>query len=326
MSKPIKRFKPRKARIRKRVLIVGLVAFLLLDIVLVAFAASPRVPETTPAAPETPKATVSPHDEPAPAETPIPAPALATIAPARIIAVRDERLAWRAATGPCGTAARPEMTTDSGVTWQASDASVATGVVSLQSIQIEGDRVASMVGLRPSDCTSMLVRTFVGGDDYEEYPADLDQNWYVDPLDRSSLHAPDGNRTAPCEDVVVLAARSELEAAALCSDSLVYTTSDGGAVWSGAGAAPGAMTVVAVADGYLLAIVGDPTCSGVTVMSLTGPISGGPVQAPVVACVLNALPPQALAGNVALGAGAGVAWLWAGETIARSSDGGATWG
>jgi hypothetical protein len=253
MSKPFKRPNAEKERIRKRLLIAGLALFFVFDIAVVSFALNPPEVPTTDAV-VTPEATptVEPEAEATPDPTPAAPAAIASAVPARVIESRDDQLAWRATTGECGAPALPELTTDGGATWTSTTAAP-TGIVSLQSISIEGDRVASMIGQDADGCAPMLVRTFVAGTDYAEYPADLADAWYVAPLDRSVVHSPSGDYAAPCGAVVSLAVMTVDRAASLCSDSSIFTTTDGARTWIAAPASPGAMNIAASADGYTVA-------------------------------------------------------------------------
>jgi len=314
-----------RARARKRFLIAGLAAFLIIDIGLVAFALNrPRVePEAAPDRPvsaaQGETAVPTPAAEAAPPATDIPQ----ALTPTRVLAARDGTLAWRATTGPCGAPALPELTTDAGATWKATTATGPTGVVSLQSIVIEGQQVASMIGQDAADCSTTLVRTFVAGDNYAEYPADLGENWFVNPLDRARLHSPAGDAAAPCADLSSLAPRSAAAAAALCSDGTVFSTSDGAATWNAVPGPRGIMSVTSDAEGYLYAQVGDDSCAGVRV-GFFDETSTGTGGAPG-ACIPNALTPAALAGNIALAEGDNAVWMWAGDVTVRSLDGGVTW-
>ena len=326
VSKQIKRPNPDKDHIRKRLFVAGLVVFLLVDAGLVALALRPRDTASAPATQmPTAEASVVPQVTPEPEPTRSSPVTVATIAPTRILAARDGELAWRATTGPCGAPALPEFTTDAGETWLETTATGPTGVVSLQSIVIEGPQVASMIGQNPDDCAAMFVRTFVAGDNYAEYSADLDGAWFVNPTDRAVIHSTTGDIPAPCDQVIALAPHSDLRASALCDDGAVYVTADGAQTWSTVAATPGAMTIATVGEGYGVATVGDPTCSGVRLGLFIEP--GANPIAPVVpgACVENALSPEALAGQIAMADGAGTLWLWAGDSIVRSSDGGLTW-
>ena len=320
----IRRPDPGAVSRRRRLLIGGLVLFLAVDVALVAVAlnaphpteeasggtASPTVRATpTPTATSKPKPTVAP---------------VAAVLPTRLIVARDGELAWRAATGACpATSASPELTTNSGATWKPTDATGPTGVRSLQSITIEGREVASMIGQSAADCSTMFVRTYVAGDNYEEYPADLAGVWFVNPLNRAALHSPAGDFSAPCTTVLTLAARDANNAAVLCGDQTVFTTTDAAASWSPAMPVSGALNLAPSAAGYVVAAVGAPGCAGVEILSITEPVAT-PQFTPT-GCFPSDVAPASFSGNVALSEAAGTLWLWAGDSLSRSGDGGATW-
>ena len=322
MSKPARRVNPDSVRTRRRFLVVGLAIFLVLDAVLIVLALNPRVPVSSDSAQSTQDPIADPQAGTTPEETQPPVP---TVAPARILAAGDESFAWRATTGSCGAPALPELTIDAGVSWKATSATGATGVVSLQSIAIEGQQVASMIGQDSVDCSAMLVRTFVAGDNYAEYPADLDRAWFIDPLDHAVVHAAAGAAPGPCGNVLVIAARSDTEAAALCDDGSVYATVDGSTTWSPVQSGPGAMTIATTGEGYTVAAVGDSSCSGVQLSSFDASAPTSAATTVTGACIPNPAAPSALAGQIALSEGAGAMWLWAGDVTVRSLDGGSTW-
>jgi len=321
MSNSTKRRNPEKSRSRARLLIAALAVFLIVDIALVAFALNRPAPTKAESA-QPAEASPSSESEIAPDDASLSEPTVETVAPVRILAVQDGTRAWRATTGPCGVPALPEFTEDSGETWQGTSATGPTGVVSLQSIAIEGQQIASMIGQNSADCAEMLVRTFVGGDDYAEYPDDLAAAWFISSRDRSRIHAPVGELAAPCSNVVSLAVKSATQAAVLCADGSFHMTADSAASWRSVASAPGAMNIASTSGGYVVASIGDAECAGVRIGTVTEAdqplIAAGP-------CVANALAPDALSGQVAIAEGSGTLWLWAGDFVGRSVDGGSTW-
>ena len=316
---------PGRQLARRRLWIIGLSLFVIADIALVAMALNRPAPSTPDAwvAP-TFASTPAPTSTPEPTQTAEPPQTVKIVDPTRILEARDGSLAWRAVTGPCpGTLATPERTIDSGATWKPTNATTPTDVVSLRAITIEGTDVASMIGQLASDCSTNLVRTYVGGDNYERYPADLAGAWFVHPLDHTVVHSPAGDFAAPCANVMVLAAIDGDRAAALCNGQTLHVTTDAAASWSAAVSVPGAMNLTESASGYLVATVStDPDCVGVQLLTLPELVEGGSGQLPISGCFPT---PASLAGNIALSEGAGTLWLWAGDALERSSDGGTTW-
>ena len=310
----------------RRIAIIGLIVFVVVDIVLVTWAiAASRVPRETSGAPgdtTTPVArvTASPTPiRPTTTATSTPIPVADAVAPTRLLAVLDGNTAWRAKTGPCpATPAATELSTDGGATWKQSDASGPTGASSIIRLTVQSARQASGVALATQGCTPEFIRTYVAGDNWATYADQLGSAWYADPKTPGTVHTPTGDKPAPCATVVGLAVGSGTgDAAVLCAAHDVHTTTDGGATWGAARTVPGAVAVTAADSGYLVAAVGASGCAGTSIVALDG--DGAPATR---ACVGTTAP---AAGDVAIGAGPGAVWLWAGDATTRSTDGGTTW-
>jgi hypothetical protein len=262
--------------------------------------------------------------EPQPTETaaPVEVTPLVPVVSSRVLTALDGSHAWRAVTGACPqVSASIEITEDSGATWSTSDVTGITSTVAVQRIELSSPDVASVVTLAAEDCTPRVVRTFVGGEDYAEYPAAVAATWFVQPQSRAVIHSPTGDVAAPCALVTELAVTDDDNAAVLCADGTVHLTFDGGATWPAAMPAPGAMSIAAGSQGYLTAEIGVDGCAGVQVSAIdaagTARVGRG--------CLATAAAPETLVGNVAVSQGEDVVWLWAGDVLARSTDGGASW-
>jgi hypothetical protein len=310
-----------------RFLIAGLALFLVVDVALVAVALNSAKPSASSSA-AAPVVTTSstPRTTPTQTTTPSPTPTVASIAavlPTRILVAQDATLAWRATTGPCPAAiASPEITTNSGKTWKSTNATPAAKVVSLQRILIEGKQVASMVGQKQSDCSPMFVRTYVAGNNYAEYPDALGGAWYINPKNRAQVHSPSGSFAAPCTNVLSIATRGQKSAAVLCDDQSIHETTDGAATWLAPTSITGAMNLAPIDGGYLVAVVGAKGCAGVQLLSIREAAASLPTP---VGCFATSADPASLAGNIAVSGGAGSIWLWAGDAMTRSTNGGTTW-
>lgn len=304
---------------------VGLVAFFAFDVGIVAYAlnSTRTAGESSPSAAPGAMASPSPDATPSPESTAsaeIAIPELPVVS-TRLLSALNESIAWRAATGLCPeTVASPEITSDDGLTWTATDATGASGIRSIQSISVGGAATASLVGQSPTDCSVMLVRTFVAGEDYEEFAAGLDEVWQVNPLNRQEITSPTGTFAGPCESAFTLAPRDSLNAAVLCGDGSLALTDDAGASWTAPVATVGAVSLAASETGYLLASVADPVCLGVRIAEL-----GADGTVVPTGCFESQLPVETLIGNVAIAEGDGAVWIWAGDAIGRSLDAGATW-
>ncbi|MDY7540921.1 hypothetical protein [Cryobacterium sp. 5B3] len=335
MARPI-RHVPRDTSRRRTGVYVGVVAFVAVDILLIVLAlgsnrsaataetAAPIATFGASSVQPTPAETTAPTPTPVATATSTSTPAASTllpVPPTRLLGAVDAKTAWRAQTGACPTAAAtPELTTDSGVTWKKTDATGPTKVTALQRLTVTSESTVEFVGLAKADCAPQFVKTFVTGDNYSSYPDKLAGTWYVDPADRATVQSPGGAKKAPCDAVVTLAVRDTKNAAALCADGRAFSTTDAAATWSASDTLPGTVTLTDTTTGYLAAAVGRSGCAGVQILTLKPSL-----ESAVSGCYPTPSPAQSLPGNVALSGASGTLWLWAGDALGRSSDGGATW-
>jgi len=321
MSRRPVRHVPKDSSRRRTWVYLAVGAFILFDVVLIAFAlgSADADPGVTPGVVPTPSSSVTSTPSPSPVANAEPAANTIVAMPVtRLISAVDGTTAWRAATGACPAAvASPEVTTDSGATWTTTDATTPTDVTSVQSLSAQSATVLELVGLDLADCAPDFVKTFVGGDNFRAYPDRIDAQWFVDPADRAVVHSPEGDQPAPCDSVLTLAPRSGTEAAVLCDANELYVTTDAAATWSPAVIVTGAVNVASSDAGYVAAIAGSADCVGVQVVTLSPELE---------ATVTGCLPVTGdLAGNVALSASGDTLWLWAGDIVARSTTAGAAW-
>lgn len=323
---------------RRWLVIAGVTALVLLDVILVVWVLGrPQTSEAgsqgpIPGAPSSdvtadPDADGGETDpDSQPSEDPDASAAIEPVASgpaARILTALDGEVAWRATTGECPAAtASPEFSTDGGASWTTTDATGPTGVTALQRIIVSSADVAAMVGAAPDGCEPTLIRTYVAGDNYEDYPAEVAAAWHVDPADRASVNAPGGVVEAPCAAVVAIAAASDVAAAVLCADGSVSTTADAGAAWSTPVAVAGAQALAPTDGGFVVARLGGTACAGVGIAIVDAAGAGATDSG----CLPVPGELSALAGQVAVSDGEGTLWLWAGEALVRSTDRGATWG
>ncbi|MCU1639280.1 MAG: hypothetical protein JWL94_1927 [Microbacteriaceae bacterium] len=320
--RPHTRHVPRDSSRRRGWIYFAIAAFIALDLLLVAWALSTTRADPTGA----PLPSVEPTSpaEPAVASEPEPVvvaePGTTAVPPARILTAVDGTTAWRATTGACpASPARPERTTDSGETWVTTDATGPTGVTALLRIMVDGPQTASMVGLSGTDCTPQLIKTFVAGRNYVSYPEQLAGAWFVDPANRAEIHSPDGKSRAPCDAIIALAPSDAENAAILCSDNEIFMTTDAAATWSEPTVVPGALNLTSTGAGYVTVVVGSARCAGLQLLALSEE------EVTATGCYPMTLQANSLAGNVALAVSHNTVWLWAGEALGRSTDGGATW-
>ena len=108
----------------------GLIAFVIVDLVLVGWAMSSV--HATPSGTKDVSSTSATHSttpRPTPTATTTPQAAIPNaVAPTRVLAALNDTVAWRATTGACpATPATLEHTSDGGATWKSSDAAGPTG-------------------------------------------------------------------------------------------------------------------------------------------------------------------------------------------------------
>jgi hypothetical protein len=290
--------------------------FLVFDIALVAFALNANSAPTA-TGDLRPFSTSSASTAPTPSVTPTPTVAPAAAVPQRLLAAISADVAWRGVVGTCPDGVSElEYTNDGGESWTVVDPARATDANTLVRV-VPGSTSEAHVVTLDGECEPQLVSTFVAGEAWEDYSSNLGSYWYVDPDDRSSIHAPNGTVGAPCESVVAIATRSHSEAVALCADQGLYETNNGGAAWSSAIPVPGAVALDRSTDGYVVAVAGQGDCAGISVVMLVGTVPAEPVG-----CFGGAAP----SGQTSLAAADDDRlWLWVGDIFAQSTDGGKTW-
>ena len=312
--------------------IVGVVAIGIVTVILAVLALN-SVRGQVPNAGETPGYSPSARDdqqsEGAPSDpaeegedevTPAPEPVLTVPALSRVLGVQDNDVAYRATSGACPEAGfTVETSGDGGVTWTVNGDGAATGLSSPKRILTGADGYVNVVAQNASNCAEVVVAQSYGyGDFWEAVAGGADLTWHLDPSNAAAAFVPQVGAVAlPCE-AARIASLSATAASVLCSDTRIATTSDSGANWTLSEAFPGAEALSATGDTYLVAQTGVADCAG-TLVSRVNP--GHAVESS--ACVGSA----ASVGATALaGTGSGVVWLWAGDAVLRSTDGGVNWG
>ncbi|WP_104134883.1 hypothetical protein [Cryobacterium sp. Y62] len=326
---------------RRRIIAFSAIAlFLLIDAVLITSALTSTSVDAAVDASSKPAATASAFPVPSitPTASPTAAPAVMPVAATRLLSAVSATAAWRASAGPCATPAAPELSTDSGTSWNATDATGRSGVTALQSIAAQSESVAEFIGL-DEDCAPQFIKTFVAGDNYASYPDELVDTWYVDPADRAAVHGPDGLAAAPCDAVVALAASTADadSAAVLCADARIFATTEAAASWSAPLTVPGVLTLTASDLGYIALAAGHPAasvaCLGLSVVnvsvidvSVIDPAAEpAALSASTTGCYATDEAPAELAANIAVASAENTLWLWIGDLTLRSTDAGQSW-
>ena len=297
--------------------VTAVVAFLVIDLILVSAAVTRTGGGTGGPAPS-PDAAASASADPAPATaapTPEPtaAPAPSVAAPTVFLAAGNADVAWRTTAGSCtGEAARIQTTIDRGRTWdtRTTDSFDARRVLALS---VASPDVGSIVADVTAACSRTALQSFTGGEFWRDSPALASTTAYVDPADPGTVHLVQGQRDAPCDDAVQ-AVDSGQAAAVLCGSGAVHVRSGGGDFRRVD--APGVLALALGPDGILTAGTAE-SCRGTSVGRIvpsTGAVS-------VVGCE-SAVPTS---GAVALSAAGRDVWLLTGDAVSVSTDGGASW-
>lgn len=257
---------------------------------------------------------------PTPVETTLPEETLASVVPSdRIIEAVSATSAWRVLTGECPTTPMIlENTRDAGATWSGFDLTTTSGFSAVQTLDVAHPSQVDAVGLSAVSCVPRSVLTENDGLSWTSAAEGLAESWYVNPADRALVLTPEGPQVAPCVSVVGLAAGGS-NAAVLCADGTIHRTTNYGFQWTKEVSVPGAVAVEETDTGFLVAASGRPECAGVQLLALD---REGSAAAAVVGCKPVSFAP----GQVSLSVSqTGAMWLWAGEYIGVSIDGGVTW-
>jgi len=322
-----RRKRGQRARTRRRLAIVGLSLFVVVDLALVAFALT-REPDGLAAEAETsaPSAPVasSPTPTTTPTATATPAPAAEAAPLNRMISAVDGTTAWRAEAGACTSDAEivpaTLQTTDTaGTDWTSSAITTAVGFAGVDRVQASEAATVFVVGPAGPSCETAFAQTFTSGAAFGEYPDRLDASWYVARSDRAVVHAPFSENPAPCASVVDLAVVSDTQAAVLCSDRTVYRTTDAATSWDAGVTVEGAVAIAAASGTFYVASTGAAGCDGTQIATTSS--SADDVMTPVGCSTATTDEP----GSVAVSAASGSVWLWAGDDVVVSTDGGVTW-
>jgi hypothetical protein len=319
MPRP-RRHVPRDSSRRRLWIYLAVIAFVIVDVLLISWALGSRTPASSATTPG-PIPSFTPQASATPTPTPTAEPPTVAVPPTRILSALDGTTAWRATTGECPAPATPEVTTNAGDTWSTTDATAEVQITALQSLTVVSDSLIQLVGLSADDCEPQFARSFVAGQDYSLAPLLLGDQWYVDPANRAVVQTPSGSVDAPCDSVVVLAARTDSEAGVLCSDTRVFTTPDGGDTWGNSVTIRGGVNLAVTEMGYVITTVGLPECAGVQLIAL----SVEPPTAAPTGCLPVDEPAETMQGNVAVSEAAGTFWVWVGDSVMRSIDQGTSW-
>ncbi len=294
--------------------LVGLLALLVVDALLVALAFRPDAAEASASAPTPVPAATST------ATTTTAATKAAEAVPVtQAIAAVDGKRAWRATLGTCRDAGSTvEVTDDGGRTWTKRDSAASA----LGRIQPVGTDRGFVIGA-PKDCSAGEYATDDDGKTWRG-PRDIEGGWSRVPGgDKPTLViTPKRPDARPCggTTVIDLARVSASKAVAACADGRLMRSIDGGSKWSSLATVPGALAIAAREE------KGTPTvyvartvdgCAGVEIAKV------GDDKTDRVACVTTLL--EGAEGRVSLSVVDDAGWLAVADATWRSGSNLKTW-
>lgn len=288
-------------------------ALVVIDVVLVALAIARTAPASNGTAGPVPTFSSAPRPSvsPTPQSTQTANPA-GMVTPGRLLlAAVDEQEAWRAASGTCGgSPGSLEHSVDGGATWtRVSD----------------GIRMGAILALR-ADSTSVSVVLGTGGDCAQEVRTTVDRgrSWKDSAagaagagIGPDGLILSSGTVAAPCANPTDVF-QGELTTAVVCEGQVQWRSGDG--AWVGV-PVPGVRSFTDDGDSYLLAVAGSSTCSGTEIRSMPAVAVVPTTKSAVVGCAREVESDSALA----LARAGDALWLWSGDAVEVSADGGSSW-
>ena len=235
----------------------------------------------------------------------------------RLLVATTAREAWRATVGGCKTPARVERSTNRGKSWKLVKSSGLAPIMRL-GMEEQGNLYA-VGGARPSCSTRYLAFSTSGAIVGQ---TDAPQGvWYLNPSKGDEVVGPQNAKASPCkrQDVVGLASLDVSMALVICGDGSAMTTSNSGRSWRSAGKIPGTQAIAA-GEGRYWAAGSGKNCGGISVRPFT--VDNGTLRRGQSRCATTE---KVGAGQVAVGTTGNTVWLWAGEKVKVSTDGGQSW-
>jgi hypothetical protein len=284
--------------------------------------AEPMGQLTTSSTSTTEPAATSPTQEATPSNSPTPSPsstpstdqevAVAT----RLLAATSSKEAWRATVGDCKKIGRVERSANGGKSWRLA-AKPALGPLVRLGVEPNGDLYT--LGGAGKDCSIRYISYSTNGVivGQTEKPQRM---WFRDPKDPDRIQGPGAARATPCkgQHVLGLASLSTSEALIICTRGSAMVTSDSGESWKEAGELVGTMAVGAGGGRFWVAGKGE-NCDGIAIRSLSH--AGGRLSISDLCAADLPLTP----GRIAIDVAGRAIWLWAGDKVQVSTDGGRSW-
>ena len=309
-------------RLGERAGMVGLAAFLVVDVMLVAFAiSSTRQPVaqggstintgvvTSPSVPKTTTTTSG-------TTTTGPATPSVKVAPlTQGLVAFDKRSAFRFTTGSCKSGgSKLELTRNAGASWGPRSVTYDTIV----RVRVRPDGSAFVVGAdSETDCTPAIRQAGALDADFGDSVV-VNDAWFRDPRAGASIGLPTGGTGKPCGSTAVVdLAVVDSGAAALCSDGRIRVSASGER-WDTSATVEGALALALNTKARAFVVVpGADSCNGLAIVD-----AAKPAQALGCAAVnLTKVEP----GTVALSVTSGSGWLSVGDAVYLAGGNLATW-
>ncbi|HWL01452.1 MAG TPA: hypothetical protein VNQ52_03660 [Microbacteriaceae bacterium] len=304
---------------------IGIAAFLAVDVALVWWALAVTSRSAAETAEPLPLSAFAPAPTPKPAtaravSTPTPTPTpepLVLESMARQLQPIDGARAWRTASTACAGPSTIEWTEDGGASWTAwsagDDVAGILGIVSYDDASVVG--IVAMLG---GDCRAEYRMSYTAGEFWGAYPDEQPQFALIDPASRAAVLTAAGPVASPCGEISELAEGAG-GIAVLCTTTELVVGPEELSSAAPVSLAGQAVAVTQTGDGYLVAARRDPGCADGLQLSRVG---ADAAVAPVV-CLSGHTDETA---PVTLAAATdGTLWLWAGDRVGVSGDGGASW-
>ncbi|MFJ3384363.1 MULTISPECIES: hypothetical protein [unclassified Curtobacterium] len=292
------------------------VALVLVDVVLVAIALGRTAPEQHGPAGPIPTFTSTPSstEVPTPGVSGTPSASgdgAAAVSGHHLLSALDSLEAWRASSGSCSDAhAVLEHTVDGGATWVA----VALGddVRAVRALRATTAGL-SVLGVIGDDCAPTVRTSVDDGVTWTDGKSGAAGAGIVD----AAIQLSTGPIESPCDDPVD-AYQGEYTSLVACERKVEWR--------GGAGSwvelpLPGVQGIADAGDTYTLARLGSSTCDGVQIASLPAARLDPGSQISPIGCWKDG----GSDGPVAIDLAGTALWAWAGDSVAVSADGGASW-
>lgn len=307
------------ARLGERAGMAGLALFLVVDVLLVAFAINstrhpveqggstidPGVVATSPSTPTTGKTSAT-------APT---APRVEVVPLTQGLVAFDADTAFRFTVGTCKTGgSKLELTRNGGESWGPRSVPYDTVV----RVRVRPDGSAFVVGAdAKSECVPAIRQAAALDADFGDSSVVSDA-WFRDPRAATSIGVPTGGTAKPCGSArVVDLAVVDAGAAALCADGRVRVSASG-ADWDTSATVEGALALALNAKARaFVAVPGADSCEGLAVVDASKPTKA-------LGCAATDLA-KVKPGTVSLSVTAKAGWLGVGDGVYRAGANLATW-